>query len=300
MRKAPYRIPVFYLILLQGLCLVFTSAAIAVEVTDDDGKLVVLAQPATRIISLAPSLTEIIFAAGAGNKVVGVVEFSDFPEAATQIPIVGRHDLLNLEAILALEPDLVVSWKTGNPQTSIDRIRDFGISVYVAEPKQLQDISKHMKNLGALAATTAIAESAAAQFDETLRRLQLEFSAQAPVDVFYQVWDTPLITIGGNELINDIVTLCGGRNIFADLMLMAPKIDKESVLARNPQVIVASGMDVARPEWLDDWLEWTTLPAVANQHLYFIPPELLQRHTPRALQGAQLMCEQIDRARTQP
>jgi iron complex transport system substrate-binding protein len=184
MRKAPYRIPVFYLILLQGLCLIFTSAAIAVEVTDDDGKLVVLAQPATRIISLAPSLTEIIFAAGAGNKVVGVVEFSDFPEAATQIPIVGRHDLLNLEAILALEPDLVVSWKTGNPQISIDRIRGFGISVYVAEPIQLQDISKHMKNLGALAATTAIAESAAAQFDETLRRLQLEFSAQAPVDVF--------------------------------------------------------------------------------------------------------------------
>jgi iron complex transport system substrate-binding protein len=287
----------FSVYLVATLWLLLSQAALTVEVIDDEGNLVSLSQTADRIISLAPSLTEIIFAAGAGDKVVGVVEYSDYPPPAREITIVGRHDLLDLEAILLLQPDLIVSWKTGNPAASINRLKEFGIPVYVAEPKQLNSIPIHIEKLGILAGTMNRASEVITRFNDTLQKLETDFGNQSRVSVFYQVWDTPLITAGGNELINDIVNLCGGMNIFADLSMMAPKIDKESVLARNPQIIIASGMDIARPEWLDSWLEWPTLDAVANGHLYFIPPDLLQRHTPRALQGAQLMCEQINRAR---
>lgn len=273
------------------------AAAQAVEVVDDDGQRVTLAAPASRIVSLAPSLTEILFAAGAGGQVVGVVEYSDFPPPARAIQLVGRHDLLDLETIVQLRPDLVVSWRTGNPQASVDRLRDMGIPVYVAEPRELQSIPSQLERLAALAGTLDQARPVMEQFTVALQRLAEDYSRRAPVRVFYQVWDAPLITAGGNELINDMISLCGGSNIFADLSLMAPKIGREAVLARNPQVIIASGMDVARPEWLDTWQDWPTLDAVANGHLYFIPPDLVQRHTPRALQGVTQMCDQIDRAR---
>lgn len=298
MRKLKIKTIPFFACLVVSLWLGLSQAALGVEVLDDDGNLVSLPQTANRIISLAPSLTEIIFAAGAGSKIVGVVEYSDFPLAAQEIRIVGRHDLLDLEAILELQPDLIVSWKTGNPIASVNRLKELGFPIYVAEPKRLQSIPIHIEKLGTLAGTMKIASEVINTFTNTLQELENNYSHQLGVSVFYQVWDTPLITAGGNELINDIIMLCGGQNIFADLSLMAPKIDKESVLARNPQVIIASGMDIARPEWLDSWLEWPTLDAVANSHLYFIPPDLVQRHTPRALQGAKLMCEQIDQARS--
>jgi iron complex transport system substrate-binding protein len=297
MRFAKVKISLLVFKSFASLCFLLSHTAMAIDVIDDDGNLVSLANPAERIISLAPSLTEIIFAAGAGDKIVGVVEYSDFPSAAKEITVVGRHDLLDLETILALQPDLIVSWKTGNPVALINRLKEFGIPVYVAEPKKLETIPLHIGNLGALAGTMASANEVINHFNDTLQKLEGEYKNQPEVSVFYQVWDTPLITAGGNELINDIINLCGGSNVFADLSIIAPKVDKESVLARDPQVIIASGMDIARPEWLDSWLDWPTLAAVNNEHLYFIPPDLVQRHTPRALEGAQLMCEQIDYAR---
>jgi iron complex transport system substrate-binding protein len=279
------------------LSLVTATALAAVEVVDDDGALVQLEQPAGRIVSLAPSLTEMLFAIGAGEKIVGVVEYSDFPSAAADLPVIGRHDLLDLEAIVALQPDLVVSWKSGNPAAAVERLRQLGMTVYVAEPRELQSIPAHLERLAILAGTERSAQAVAEEFAATVEQLRQSYSRQNGVRVFYQVWDSPLITAGGNELINDMITLCGGLNIFADLSLMAPKVNTEAVLVRNPQVIIASGMDIARPEWLDDWRDWPQLDAVAAGHLYFIPPDLVQRHTPRALLGASQMCEQIDRAR---
>jgi iron complex transport system substrate-binding protein len=279
------------------LSLLTTTALAAVEAVDDDGTRVWLEQPASRIVSLAPSLTEMLFAIDAGEKIVGVVEYSDFPPAAAGLPVIGRHDLLDLEAIVALQPDLVVSWKSGNPAAAIERLRQLGLTVYVAEPRELHSIPAHLEKLAILAGTQSSAQAVSEQFTATLEQLQEAYSQQTAVRVFYQVWDSPLITAGGNELINDMIALCGGLNIFADLSLMAPKVNTEAVLVRNPQVIIASGMDVARPEWLDHWRDWPQLDAVAGGHLYFIPPDLVQRHTPRALLGVSQMCEQIDRAR---
>lgn len=275
-----------------------TALAQPIQVSDDDGQLLSLERPAERIISLAPSLTELLFAAGAGDKLIATVEYSDFPPAAARLPRIGRHDMLDLERILALAPDLVVAWQSGNPRASINRLRELDLTVYSAEPKSLAVIPEHIIRLGTLAGTKATAEQASAAFNTTLQSLQRQFTDARPVRTFYQIWNLPLMTAGGNELINDIISLCGGENVFADINLVAPKVSIEAVLLRNPEAIVASGMDQERPEWLDDWLQWPSLTAVAAGNLFFIPPDLLQRHTPRALQGAIQMCTYLDSVRS--
>ena len=268
-----------------------------VEVYDDEGTQITLAIPAQRIVSLAPSLTELIYSAGAGENLVGVVEHSDFPAAAKALPIVGRFDLLDIERILELDPDLVVAWQTGNPRSSVHQLRQLGLTVYVAEPKSLAAIPSHIERLAVLAGKELNDLKVIYDFRQKLQVLDSKYRHQSPVTIFYQVWDRPLITAGGNELINDIIRLCGGRNVFANIRRVAPKVSREAVLKRNPEVIIASGMDIERPEWLDDWLRWPSLKAVANKNLFFVPPDLLQRHTPRALLGAAQICDQLDQAR---
>ena len=277
--------------------LVVSQTVFSIEVRDDEGLLVQLDESAERIISLAPSLTELLYAAGAGGKLVGVVEYSDYPQAAKTLPIIGRYDMLDMEKILQLQPDLVVAWQTGNPRAAVNRLRELGLTVYIAEPKRLESIPNHIRRLATLAGTEAIAEKVIEEFNTKLATLSENYRTKTAVRTFYQVWDRPLISAGGNELINDIIKLCGGVNIFADIELVAPKISVESVLIRNPQAIVASGMDIERPEWLDEWLKWEQLSAVSTSSLFFVPPELLQRHTPRALIGAKSMCEQLDQTR---
>ena len=269
-----------------------------VEVYDDEGTQITLAIPAQRIISLAPSLTELIYSAGAGENLVGVVEHSDFPAAAKALPIVGRFDLLDIERILALDPALVVAWQTGNPRSSVHQLRQLGLTVYVAEPKSLAAIPSHIERLAVLAGKELNDLKVIYDFQQKLETLDSKYRHQSPVPIFYQVWARPLITAGGNELINDIIRLCGGRNVFANIRRVAPKVSREAVLKRNPEVIIASGMDIERPEWLDDWLRWPSLKAVANKNLFFVPPDLLQRHTPRALLGAAQICDQLDQARS--
>ncbi len=283
------------------LALLFTSSSIAqpISVIDDDRRTVTLTQPAQRIISLAPSLTELLYAAGAGAQVIGVSEYSDFPPEASRLPVIGRYDLLNMEAIVALAPDLIVAWRSGNPRSAVQSLIELGLNVYVAEPTTIASIADHIERFATLAGTRPSGMAAAKDFREQLTRLSDTYQGRTSVSVFYQVWNEPLISVGGNELINDIIRLCGGSNIFDDLGL-APKVSEEAVLLRNPQVIIASGMDAARPAWLDDWLRWPQLRAVANDDLYFVPPDLVQRHSLRVLSGTQQTCEHIEKARIRP
>lgn len=290
--------------MLRWLCVSFTLAVIfcepvhaqSVSVVDDNQRTVTLSGPAQRIVSLAPSLTELLFVAGAGNRIVGVSEYSDFPPQAQGIPIVGRYDLLDMEAIVGFGPDLIVAWRSGNPQASVQRLIDLGFNVYVAEPRTLLSIADHIEKFATLAGTETTGQAASRYFREQLKILGDRYQDMSKVPVFYQVWNEPLISVGGNELINDIITLCGGENIFADLGL-APKVSVEAVLERDPALIIASGMDIARPEWLDDWRRWPQLQAVANERLFFIPPDLVQRHSLRVLGGALQMCADIDSVR---
>lgn len=280
------------------IVVMFSSAATAQSITviDDNQHAVTLAGPAQRIVSLAPSLTELLFVAGAGNRIVGVSEYSDYPPQAQGIPIVGRYDLLDMEAIVGYNPDLIVAWRSGNPQAAVQRLIDLGFNVYVAEPRTLLSIAEQIEKFATLAGTQETGQAASQYFREQLEILRSRYRNSAKVSVFYQVWNEPLISVGGDELINDIITLCGGKNIFNDLGL-APKVSVEAVLERDPALIIASGMDIARPEWLDEWRRWPQLQAVANDALFFIPPDLVQRHSLRVLSGALQMCSQIDSMR---
>lgn len=272
------------------------AADAGVSVVDDDGNRITLTAPAQRIISLAPSMTELLFSLGAGEQLVGVMDYSDFPPEALTLPIVGRYDALDMERIVALQPDLIVAWRSGNPRSALNRLAALGFPVYVAEPDSLHSIGEHLARLGQLTGHASRGSTLKRQFSNQIQQLQTEFGNREPVSVFYQVWHSPMISVGGRELINDMIRLCGGQNIFAELPV-GPKVNLEDVLARDPQVIIASGSSADAPAWLEDWLRWPQLQAVAGQHLYVIPPDLVQRHSLRALQGARQMCAHIDRAR---
>lgn len=287
----------FSLLALMCCMTLIPAHAAEVRITDDSGAEVSLRQPARRIVSLAPHLTELLFAAGAGNQVVGVVSYSDYPEAAKALPQVGSYTNVDMEALAALQPDLVVAWKSGNRNAHLERLAALGVPIYVNEPRNLDDVARSLENLGRLAGTEQEATAAASQFRTRLQSLRSRYSNQPAVRTFYQVWDRPLMTINGEHLIGDVIRLCGGENVFANLPQLAPTISIESVLSANPEAIVASGMGEERPEWLDQWRRWPSLTAVARDNLFFIPPTIIQRHTPRILDGASRLCMQLDGAR---
>jgi len=278
-------------------CLCRCALAADITVSDDAGREVKLHEPATRIVSLSPHATELLFAAGAGARVVGAASYSDYPSAAQQLPAVGSAENLNLEAIIALRPDLVVAWESGNAATQVERLINFGIPVFFSEPRQLEDIATNLQQLGKLAGSTAVAEAAAQEFRDGYRKIGREFARRTPVRTFYQIWHQPLMTVNGQQLISQVITLCGGRNIFADLKTLAPVINREAVVAADPQAIIASGQASERPEWLESWQAWPQLSAVKHQQLYVIDPDIIQRQTPRILQGARVMCRQLEQAR---
>lgn len=272
-----------------------THADIAVE--DAVGHQLVLPQPATRIVSLAPHLTEVVFAAGAGDLLVGAVAYSDYPEAAKAIPRVGSSGNVSYEALVALKPDLVLAWHEGNGDGVVARLESLGLKVFVSEPSKLEDVATSLREVGRLSGREQTANAAADQFLQQLARLQHTYANQAPVSVYYQIWDEPLLTLNGDHLISDVIRLCGGRNVFADALPLVSRISVESVIRADPQVIIASGMDKARPEWLDKWRAWPSMTAVANNQLYFVPPDILQRHTPRIIEGASQLCSKLQQAR---
>lgn len=261
-----------------------------IEVTDEAGRAVILPQPAQRIVSLAPHITEQLFAVGAGPQMVGAVAYSNYPEAAKKLPRVGGYGNIDLEAVLLLKPDLVVGWEGGNDSRLLEKLEELGLKVYRSAPRHLPDIATGLRNLGRLTghADKGIAE--AASFTTTMEQLRKTNLGKPPLRVFYQIWNRPLMTVNGQHLISDVITLCGGENVFADLSALTPTISEEAVIAANPELIIASGMAEERPEWLDDWRNWTSIKAVRNGELRSISPDLLQRATPRLLQGAKQMC----------
>jgi iron complex transport system substrate-binding protein len=284
-------------ILLTALCVAFTARA-EIVVTDDTGTTLRLKAPAQRIVSLAPHVTETLFAAGAGARLVGAVEYSDYPEAAQKLPRVGGYSKLDLEAVAALKPDLAIGWASGNAPAHIEKLRALGIPVYLSQPERIGDVARSLERFGELAGTQAVAREAATAFRARLQALREKYGGRPKVRTFYQIWRQPLMTVGGAQVISDAIRLCGGENVFADLKPLAPKVTVEAVLAADPDVIVASGMGESRPEWLDDWRQWKFLAAVKRDNLFFVPPDLIQRHTPRIVEGAEKLCAHLETARS--
>lgn len=266
------------------------AALAGVSAVDDSGRLIALDHPARRIVSLAPHTTELLFSAGAGSYIVGTAHWSDFPEAATRIPRVGDTYSIDLERIVDLQPDLVVAWRSGNGPLPIGRLLDLGFPVFISEPHSLAQIGETVRRLGELAGTAAAAEPARARFMARLHALGGVHPAGKPVSVFYQIWDDPIFTVNGEHIISEIIRRCGGQNVFAGLPGLSTRIGREAVLAADPEVIIASGVDASRPAWLDHWKQWPSLAAVRRNRMFHVPPHLLQRHTVRILDGAEQVC----------
>ncbi len=272
-------------------------ALAAVEAVDDGGHRVRLEAPARRIVSLAPDITELLYAAGAGRYLVGAVDYSDYPPAARSLPRVGGYRRLDVEALLALHPDLVVAW-SGNAAASVERIRALGLPLFLSDPHHLEDIPSLIERLGRLAGSAPPARRAAAGFRARVARLRGRYAGRSTVGVFYEVWNSPLMTVGGGQILNDVLRLCGGRNVFGGLSEAAPQISVEALLVADPEVIVVSGMGELRPQWLADWRRWPQLTAVRRNNLFLVPPDLLQRAGPRLLDGAALLCRDLELARS--
>lgn len=287
-----------WLVLLLGL-LGCNPVHAGITVRDDAGFEVRLERPARRIVSLAPHLTENLFAAGAGKSLVGTVSRSDYPPAALALPQVGSYPRVDLEALLALKPDLVLAWQSGNAPAQLEKLRELGVPLYISQPDQIEHIAHEVERLGVLAGTAAQASAAATQLRTRLKDLRARFGhrGEAPVRTFYQVWHRPIVTVAGAQIIGTAIRLCGGENIFADQPQLAPRVTLEAIIAANPEAIVVSGQDDRRPDWLDDWRRWPSVTAVARDNLFFVPAGQIQRHTPQFLDGVEALCRQLDMAR---
>ncbi len=266
--------------------------------TDATGREVCLAQPAARIAALSPGATELVWAAGAGDQVVAVGSFSDYPPEATEVPSVGNHTRVDLERLLALKPDLVIGWVTGNPPGQLKALNELGLPVFSIEPRSFEQVSSTIEQLAALAGTEDQGFKAAREFREGIAELQRKYRNAEPMSVFYQVWDAPLMTVNDNHLIGKVVTLCGGENVFGTLDRLVPRISPEAVIAANPEAILAGGMGEENRRWLTRWQAFPELTATRRDNLFFIPPSLIQRPTPRMLEGSRLFCEKLELARS--
>lgn len=277
---------------------IVSTAHAQISARDDTGRIVTLQAPARRVVSLAPHVTELLYAAGAGGAVVGAMEYSDYPEIAKSLPRVGGSAGLDLEAIVALHPDLVIAWQSGNPSWQVERLVNLGIPVFVTEPRRIDDVASLLERFGKLTGTEAVAQKAAGKFRRHEAQLRARYPGRPDVSVFYQILDSSLFTVSGRHLISDVIRLCGGKNIFAGLPGLTPRVDVESVLKNNPEVILASGYEPQWSEWLARWRAWPMLTAVARNNLFLIPPDLIERQGPRILEGADRVCAIFDQART--
>jgi iron complex transport system substrate-binding protein len=255
------------------------------------------AEAMPRIISLSPHITELLFAAGAGDRIVGVDDSSDYPAAVAGIARVGEPSALDIEGLLRLKPTLIVLWDSGTPASRKAELERLHLQLYVTDQRHLDDIGATLIEFGRLAGTEPVAAAAARSYRTELAQLRARYAGRSRLRVFYQVWDRPLYTLSGAHVVSEVLSLCGGDNVFADLSTLAPAIDKEAVLARNPDVILvaAIGADGARQAL--EWNHFQNLQAVRSHHVFTVDPSLVGRMAPRILQGVREVCGLLDAAR---
>ena len=270
------------------------SAGAPLRLADDRGHSIYLERPARRIISLSPSITELVYAAGAGDKLVGVSSQSDYPASVRAIPEIGGVSGLDLERLIMLRPDLVIAWGSGNA-VDIDRLEKLGLPVFVTEAARLEDIPRLLRLIGQVAATPVEAESAALSFETELRMIKQSNAGRQRISVFLLIWSQPLMTVNGDHIISDIINVCGGINIFATASTLAPMISAENLLQADPQVIISGVLPESGAGAL--WQRFPQMRAVRNKHLFFVHPDLLHRQTPRMLQAVKEVCMYLDQAR---
>lgn len=267
-----------------------------VEALDARGATLRLAQPAQRIVTLAPNLTELAYAAGAGERLAGVARFSDYPPVARRLPVVGDAIHVDLERMLALRTDLVLAWQGGTPPDTVARIERAGLPVFVAAARELDDISGNIAAIAQLAGTQGAGAAARAAFDARLRDLRARRRTGPPIRVFYEIWGRPLMTVSDAHMISEIIRLCGGVNIFGRQPALTPEVSREALLAAHPELVLGGGSADTPAAFA---ARWAALPPPLHAlPARYLPPDLIQRPTPRILDGADQVCAHMDAVRS--
>tara|TARA_S200000501_G_scaffold357520_1_gene381267 strand:- start:2299 stop:3201 length:903 start_codon:yes stop_codon:yes gene_type:complete len=289
---------VFPIIAVSMFCVLCPVTADSnISEVDDLKREITLRAPAKRIVSLAPNITELLFHIGAGANIVGVDEFSNYPHEAKSITRVNNHSRVNYELILSLQPDLVFAWSSGNGFEIVQRLSELELTVFVIEVTKLSHIPELLKKLGRLTDKTIESKRIAADFQKKLRYLNKSHERKKKVKTFYQIWDDPIMTLNGEHLVSDVIRICGGVNIFATSSPLVPRVNIETIMKFDPEVILSSGTQERLVSWKKTWSRWRNITAVKGGHLYLIPPDLMQRPTYRTLDGATYMCKYLDRYR---
>lgn len=269
------------------------APASALTVVDDTGQSITLTHEPTRIVSLAPGATEMLFAAGAGSRLIATVQYSDEPPAARSVPRIGDVVAIDLERLLSLRPDLVVVWPGGGNPAQIAEIGRLGIPVYRYQVDSLADLPASIRRLGRMAGTAAAAEAAASTLESRLRALSRTYGSGRHPSVLVEVWNQPIYTLGGTHIISDALRLCGARNVFGDLRDRGPAVEIEAVVARNPDIIVAAAPPGAGKAWLDDWRRFKSLRAVRNNDLIVFEDQRLTRMGPSIVDATEGLCKAL-------
>ena len=267
----------------------------AVTVHDDAGNAVTLDKPAMRVISMAPHVTETLFAAGGGSRIVGAVNYSDYPEAAKSIPRIGSNREIDMERVISMKPDLIVAWMHNNSERQIEMVRKLGVPVFLSDPQKLEGIPDNVARLGQLMGTQAVADPAAAELRRQLASLRSRYAGRPTVRTFYQVWDKPLYTLSGRHIITDALRLCGGENIFDKLTVTAPIVSIESVLQADPEAVF--GTAEKNYGGVNLWKPYASLTATRRDNLFTVDGNLLNRAGPRMIAGTAVLCEKLELAR---
>lgn len=272
------------------------AGAFAAEFRDDRGVAVGLSAPAARIVTLSPHLTELVFAAGAGDRLAGVARFSDYPATAQSLPRIGDAARVDPERILALAPDLVLAWRSGNQANDVARLEKLDLRVFVTEPERLGDIARLLRTIGGIAGTRDAAERAAREFEREIDALRARYGAAPPVRVFYEIWHRPLLTVNGRHLISDVIGLCGGVNVFSDLPSLTPAVSVEALLAARPQAIIGGSSAITPQQFAAQWRHHP-VAEVRRLPVLFVHPDEIQRQTPRIVEGAKKICAALEEVR---
>jgi vitamin B12 transport system substrate-binding protein len=257
----------------------------------------ILPSKAQRIIALAPHIVEMLFDIGAGKQIVGTVEYADYPKAALNIPRVGSYHGMQIEKLLALNPDLVIVWKSGNSQSDIDKMKRLGLNVVFSNPVNINDVARELRYFGQLTHHQKQAEQVAVAYEKRLQKLRNENIAKQPIPVFYQLWSEPMMTINGTTWINQLIEVCQGANVFASNATPYPKISIENVIVAQPQLMILPDENSDKPQPIINWQKWPEIPAVKNDKFIHVDADLLHRFSTRMLNGIADMCEKIDQQR---
>lgn len=280
-------IGIFPLLVLTLLSALLPCAAEAATFRDALGREITISEHPRRIVSLAPHLTEILFAVGAGPRVVGVTTFCDHPDEVRRLARVGGFSDPSIERVLSLKPDLVLATTVGNRRETVEEMARLGLVVFVAGAEKIRDIPREVRDVGRLVGRVAGAERVASEIEARLADISRRIAGRKPVAVYYQIWDQPFITVSTGSFIDDAIALSGGRNVFAGLGQKNPRVSEEAILASRPEVMVLSAMGREGAGLADRWRAHSGVPAVASGRIHIMDSDLLHRPGPRIVQGVE-------------